>query len=170
MTASFRRQQSQPLLHAACSRHTAAPRARHLPGRSPQRATAAAVTPCRSPEGRRPLDLPIAVGILAADGKIDPRALSHREFYGELSLGALRETPKLLPALIAGAKLGSEMILPSANALEASLLNGAKLRLMNHLNEVVASLGGKATPPVRLRERIVCRRKPAPSHRLPRYP
>jgi magnesium chelatase family protein len=39
------------------------------------------------------------------------------------------------------------MILPAANALEASLLNGAKLRLMNHLQEVVAALGGEAKPP-----------------------
>jgi magnesium chelatase family protein len=101
-------------------------------------------------EGGR-FDLPIAVGILAADQKIDPRALHHREFYGELSLGgALRETPKLLPALIAGAKLGSEMILPAANALEASLLKGAKLRMMNHLHEVVAALGGQATSPASL--------------------
>jgi len=114
----------------------------------PQRRITVNLSPADLPKEGGRFDLPIAVGILAADCKIDPRALHHREFYGELSLGgALRETPKLLPALIAGAKIGSEMILPAANALEASLLNGAKVRLMNHLNEVVAALGGKATPP-----------------------
>jgi magnesium chelatase family protein len=114
----------------------------------PQRRITVNLSPADLPKEGGRFDLPIAVGILAADRKIDPRALHHREFYGELSLGgALRETPKLLPALIAGAKLGSEMILPAANALEASLLKGAKLRLMNHLCEVVAALGGKATPP-----------------------
>jgi magnesium chelatase family protein len=113
----------------------------------PQRRITVNLSPADLPKEGGRFDLPIAVGILAADRKIDPRALNHREFYGELSLGgALRETPKLLPALIAGAKLGSEMILPAANALEANLLNGAKLRLMNHLHEVVAALGGKATP------------------------
>jgi magnesium chelatase family protein len=113
----------------------------------PQRRITVNLSPADLPKEGGRFDLPIAVGILAADGKIDPRALNHREFYGELSLGgALRETPKLLPALIAGAKLGSEMILPAANALEASLLNGAQLRLMNHLPEVVAALGGRATP------------------------
>ena len=113
----------------------------------PQRRITVNLSPADLPKEGGRFDLPIAVGILAADCKIDPRALHHREFYGELSLGgALRETPKLLPALIAGAKLGSEMILPAANALEASLLNGAKLRMMNHLCEVVAALGGKATP------------------------
>src|SRR6202451_4123774 len=114
----------------------------------PQRRITVNLSPADLPKEGGRFDLPIAVGILAADRKIDPRALNHREFYGELSLGgALRETPKLLPALIAGAKLGSEMILPAANAREASLLDGAKLRLMNHLQEVVAALGGRTTPP-----------------------
>src|SRR5271157_5961278 len=53
-------------------------------------------------EGGR-FDLPIAVGILAASGEIPRHALEQREFYGELSLGGeLRQTPKLLPALVAG--------------------------------------------------------------------
>jgi magnesium chelatase family protein len=113
----------------------------------PARRITVNLSPAELPKEGGRFDLPIAVGILAADRQIDPRALNHREFYGELSLsGALRETPKLLPALIAGAKLGSEMILPAANALEASLLGGAKLRLMNHLGEVVAALGGRAAP------------------------
>jgi len=123
----------------------------------PQRRITVNLSPADLPKEGGRFDLPIAVGILAADGKIDPRALNHREFYGELSLGgALRETPKLLPALIAGAKLGSEMILPAANSLEASLLNGAKLRLMNHLYEVAAALGGKAAPPARARTTQGC--------------
>jgi len=113
----------------------------------PARRITVNLSPAELPKEGGRFDLPIAVGILAADRKIDPYALNHREFYGELSLsGALRETPKLLPALIAGAKLGSELILPAANALEASLLGGAKLRLMNHLHEVVAVLGGRTAP------------------------
>jgi magnesium chelatase family protein len=95
-------------------------------------------------EGGR-FDLPIAVGILAADGRIPARALQLREFYGELSLGGeLRETPKLLPSLIAGAEVGHEMILPAANALEASLLSRAKLRLASNLSQVVEALNGRA--------------------------
>ncbi len=118
----------------------------------PQRRITVNLSPADLPKEGGRFDLPIAVGILAAAGQIDACALNHREFYGELSLGgALRETPKLLPALIAGAKLGSEMILPAANALEASLLNCAKLRLMNHLSDVVAALGGKT--PLRSRPR-----------------
>jgi len=109
----------------------------------PQRRITVNLSPADLPKEGGRFDLPIAVGILAADRRIPPQALKDREFYGELSLGgALRETRKLLPALIAGAKCRSEMILPAANALEASLLSGAKLRLANHLSEVVAALNG----------------------------
>jgi len=95
-------------------------------------------------EGGR-FDLPIAVGILAAGRKIPPRALQRREFYGELSLsGELRETPKLLPALIAGSRAGSELILPAANALEAALVDCPRLKLGNDLLQVYEALNGRA--------------------------
>ena len=111
----------------------------------PARRITVNLSPADLPKEGGRFDLPIAVGILAADGKVPARALKQREFYGELSLGGeLRETPKLLPALIAGAKFGSEMILPAANAVEASLVAGAKLGLAEHLCEVVAALSGKA--------------------------
>jgi magnesium chelatase family protein len=110
----------------------------------PQRRITVNLSPADLPKEGGRFDLPIAVGILAAEHRILPQALKDREFYGELSLGgALRETRKLLPALIAGAKSRNEMILPAANALEASLVSGAKLRLANHLSEVVAALKGK---------------------------
>jgi magnesium chelatase family protein len=109
----------------------------------PQRRITVNLSPADLPKEGGRFDLPIAVGILAADHRIPPQALKDREFYGELSLGgALRETRQLLPALIAGAKSHSEMILPAANALEASLISGAKLRLAKHLSEVVAALKG----------------------------
>src|SRR5271154_6973101 len=112
----------------------------------PARRITVNLSPADLPKEGGRFDLPIAVGILAADGRIPARALRDREFYGELSLGGeLRETRKLLPALIAGAKFGSEMILPAANALEASLVTGAKFRLANRLSDVVAALNGGAS-------------------------
>jgi magnesium chelatase family protein len=114
----------------------------------PQRRITVNLAPADLPKEGGRFDLPIAVAILAADRKIDSRALERREFYGELSLGGeLRETRKLLPSLIAGANLGNEMILPAANALEASLLPGAKLCLLSRLDEVVAALRGKTNGP-----------------------
>ena len=91
-------------------------------------------------EGGR-FDLPIAVGILAATRLIPARALYKREFYGELSLGGeLRETAKLLPALVHGARSGNELILPEANALEASLVGCGRLKLAQRLSQVVVAL------------------------------
>ncbi|HWX27332.1 MAG TPA: YifB family Mg chelatase-like AAA ATPase [Steroidobacteraceae bacterium] len=98
-------------------------------------------------EGGR-FDLPIAVGILAASGAIPRRSLEQREFYGELSLGGeLRQTPKLLPALVAGARSGRELILPFANALEAGLVRHANLKLAGHLRQVCEALKGDAVLP-----------------------
>jgi magnesium chelatase family protein len=91
-------------------------------------------------EGGR-FDLPIAIGILAASRLIPAGALRGREFYGELSLGGeLRETAKLLPALIHGARSGNELIVPEANALEASLVGGGRLKLAQRLSQVVEAL------------------------------
>src|ERR1700749_3121646 len=65
----------------------------------PQRRITVNLSPADLPKEGGRFDLPIAVGILAADHKINARQLKQREFYGELSLGgALRETRKLLPA------------------------------------------------------------------------
>lgn len=95
-------------------------------------------------EGGR-FDLPIAVGILAASGQVPRCALQQREFYGELSLsGELRETPKLLPALVTGSRAGNELILPAANALEASLVDCPQLKLAGHLLQVCDALEGRA--------------------------
>jgi magnesium chelatase family protein len=64
--------------------------------------------------------------------------------------GELRQTPKLLPALIQGARAGRELIAPLANALEASWVRDATprfagdLRLAGHLRQVCDALQGKA--------------------------
>jgi magnesium chelatase family protein len=107
------------------------------------------LSPAELPKEGGRFDLPIAVGILAASEKIPPRALEQREFYGELSLGGeLRQTPKLLPALVAGARSGRELILPFANALEAGLVRHAKLKLAGHLRQVYDALNGNAILPL----------------------
>jgi magnesium chelatase family protein len=122
----------------------------------PQRRITVNLSPADLPKEGGRFDLPIAVGILATDKRIRAAALMAREFYGELSLGgALRETRQLLPALIAGAKSGNELILPSANMLEAGLLNGAKLRLAAHLSEVVGALNGHEWPPIESRDDVI---------------
>ena len=113
-------------------------------------------------EGGR-FDLPIALAILAANGNIPPHALEQREFYGELSLGGeLRQTPKLLPALLEGSRSGRELILPLANALEAGLVPHAKLKLASHLRQVCDALNGRVALPA-----VACPAglDPIPTHR-----
>jgi len=111
----------------------------------PTRRITVNLSPADLPKEGGRFDLPIAVGILAACGKIPPRELEHREFYGELSLGGeLRETRKLLPALIEGSGSTNELILPFANALEAALVRHAKLKLASHLRQVCDALNGRA--------------------------
>ena len=107
----------------------------------PQARITVNLSPADLPKEGGRFDLPIAVGILAAAKHIHAGALRGREFYGELALdGELRETPKLLPALVAGAKQGSEMILPTANAAEAGMVSKARVTLAGNLSEVVAAM------------------------------
>lgn len=112
-------------------------------------------------EGGR-FDLPIAMGILAASRQLSSDALTSREFYGELALGGeLRETSKLLPALLEGSRHASELIVPAANALEAGLVAGPKIRLARHLREVCDALrGGAALPAAPLLAAVPRPRRP----------
>lgn len=106
------------------------------------------LSPADLPKDGGRFDLPIAIGILAASGQLAADTLSGREFYGELGLGGeLRETSKLLPALLAGARAGAELILPAANALEASWVASSKVKLARRLLDVHTALcGGRSLP------------------------
>ncbi len=74
-------------------------------------------------EGGR-FDLAIALGILAADGQLPQAQLSDYEFYGELALsGELRAIRGLLPAVLKATQVGRKVVVPSAGANEAALLN-----------------------------------------------
>jgi magnesium chelatase family protein len=91
-------------------------------------------------EGGR-FDLPIAIGILTASGQLPMSVLRRREFYGELSLsGELRETRKLVPALVAGAGRGHEIIVPAANSVEAALVGSPTIFVADDLRTLCASL------------------------------
>lgn len=94
-------------------------------------------------EGGR-FDLPIALGVLAASGQIPLESLQQREFIGELSLsGELREIRGALPAAMAAAKAGRELVLPLANAAEASLVSGAKIAGAEFLLQLTQYLNGQ---------------------------
>ncbi len=100
-------------------------------------------------------DLPIAVGVLAASGVVTSRTARNTLVIGELSLdGSMHPTRGVLP-IAAGARRDGyrELLLPSANAAEASLVSGLEVLPVDSLREAVATLNGdlprRAPPPAR---------------------
>lgn len=93
-------------------------------------------------------DLPIALGILAASGQLPQDALEYAEFLGELGLtGELRAVGGILPATLAAAAAGRQLILPAANGQEAALARHADARTARSLLEVCAALRGHKSLP-----------------------
>lgn len=91
-------------------------------------------------EGGR-YDLPIALGILAANHQIPQAVLNQYEFAGELALsGELRSITGAL-ALALGTRCSNRaLILPEESALEASFANNIPIYAASHLLEVFAYL------------------------------
>ncbi len=101
------------------------------------------LAPADLPKDGGRFDLPIALGILAASGQIDPVTLRDRVFAGELSLsGELRPIRGALAMAAALRRSGSPpaLILPQDSAREAALVPGLSLYGAAHLCEVVTAL------------------------------
>ena len=99
------------------------------------------------------VDAAIAVAALAATGVVPARG--DLVVLGELSLdGRLRPVPGVLPAVQAAAAKGHRtVVVPRANAAEASLIEGVTVLAVGSLAELVARLRGdtddtrRPTPP-----------------------
>lgn len=111
----------------------------------PQIRIIANLAPADLPKEGGRFDLPIALGILAADGQLDSRRLAEHEYAGELSLsGDLRPVRGALALAVGAARAGRALILPSQNAAEAALVKGVRILPAKSLLEVCAHLSGKA--------------------------
>jgi magnesium chelatase family protein len=87
------------------------------------------------------LDLPIAVALLAADGQLEGELLTDVAFIGELGLdGTLRRVPGILP--LVGALPQRTVVVPTAAAPEARLLDRHRVLAAPSLRAVVAALRG----------------------------
>jgi magnesium chelatase family protein len=98
------------------------------------------LAPADLPKDSGRLDLPIALGILAASGQIDGARLADYEFAGELSLsGALRPVRGALAMALAlhTAKVATRLVLPPGSAEEAALVPDAHVYRAVHLRDVV---------------------------------
>lgn len=101
------------------------------------------LAPADLPKESGRFDLPIALGILAAAGTIDPARLQGLEVAGELSLaGALQPVRGALALALAARREQTTrtLVLPTASAAEAALVQGLDVRQAAHLLEVAHTL------------------------------
>ena len=89
-------------------------------------------------------DLPLAIGILAAHGKISETSLSEYMMIGELGLdGSLKPVSGALPVAIrARAEHFKGLIVPKANVREAAVVNHLEVYGMDSLADVVSFFNG----------------------------
>src|SRR6266511_2137625 len=94
------------------------------------------------------LDLPVAMGVLAATAQVPAAGLEGWAFAGELSLrGGLVPTPGVLSVAIAAARAGLRgVVVPAANAAEAALVDDLEVVGAASLGEVVGFLRGTWRP------------------------
>ena len=99
------------------------------------------------------LDLPIAMGVLAASAQVPADRLVGYVMAAELSLqGALMPTPGILAVAMAAARAGKEgVIVPEPNAAEAALVEGIRVVGAPSLRTAVEFLRGtwRPAPPPR---------------------
>ncbi|MFK7971731.1 MAG: magnesium chelatase domain-containing protein, partial [Bacteroidia bacterium] len=94
-------------------------------------------------------DLPIALGILSADGQMPSDLIADYLIMGELSLdGSLRPIKGVLPLAVKAREMGLKgFILPQQNAHEAAIVDKLDVIPVSHLKEAVDHLSGQANIP-----------------------
>jgi magnesium chelatase family protein len=92
-------------------------------------------------------DLPIALGILAAQGIVERRQIADVVVLGELSLdGTIHSARGVLPIAAAARRDGlSGVLLPRSNASEAALVDGLEVWPVSSLGEAVGALNHPST-------------------------
>lgn len=91
-------------------------------------------------------DLPIAIGLLGATGKIPNRTISDTVILGELSLdGAVRAVPGALPICAHAHRMGiARVMIPAENTGEALAIDGLQVLPVASLQDAVDLLTGHA--------------------------
>jgi magnesium chelatase family protein len=91
------------------------------------------------------LDLPIALGILAASEQVDARSLAAIGAVGELGLdGSVRPVAGLV--CLAGAVDAAEVVVPNEGSSEAAVVRPDSVRAADCLRRVVDALAGEGPP------------------------
>lgn len=118
----------------------------------PKRITVNLSPAYRKKEGSA-FDLPVAVGIMSALGKLPKERIENTMFIGELSLnGRLNSIKGVLPIVAKAKREGiSRCIIPWENVLEGEAVKGVEVIAVSSLSEVVSFLFGKE---IRVQERV----------------
>ncbi len=95
-------------------------------------------------------DLPVAIGVLAAQKVVPSSALEGMMVLGELSLdGRVRPITGAIPVALHARERGARLlILPRQSAIEAACVEGLEIRAADSLAEVAGHLNGQATLPL----------------------
>ena len=114
----------------------------------PMRRVAANLAPADLKKEGPAYDLPMAVGILLATEQISAD-VTRTVFLGELSMdGALRHTSGILPMVGVAHHQGfTDIVVPSVDAREASLIEGTRILPFDSLAALVAYLRGETPAP-----------------------
>ena len=89
-------------------------------------------------------DLPMAIGILATEDKVNTTQLANYMMVGELSLdGSLVPIRGALPVAIKAREMGFEgLFVPEGNIREAAVVNKLKVYGVRHITQVINHLNG----------------------------
>lgn len=115
----------------------------------PDRRVTVNLSPASLPKHGTGFDLAVAVALLAAAGRLETASAAGTVHLGELGLdGRLRPVRGVLPAVLAAARAGyARVVVPAANADEASLVPGVRVVAASSLADVVRAHGGDVEDP-----------------------
>ncbi len=107
----------------------------------PPRRITVSLSPGDLPKAGTAFDLPIALGVLAASGQLDPDRLRGLRAIGELGLdGCLRSVRGVLAVARRSADCGDVLIIPPQNAAEAACVHGVRVLVPESLAALVELL------------------------------
>ncbi|MCG8451104.1 MAG: YifB family Mg chelatase-like AAA ATPase [Pirellulales bacterium] len=103
------------------------------------------LAPAELPKQAASFDLPIALGLLAASGQLDSDIFDRYTAVGELALdGNTRPIKGALSMAMATAKSGAQgIVVPSANAPEAAVVEGLEVIAVDSLTQAAAFFAGQ---------------------------
>ena len=111
----------------------------------PQNRVVINLAPAELPKQAASFDLPIALGLLAASGQLDSDIFDRFTAVGELALdGNTRPIKGALSTAMAAAQNGAQgIVVPSANAHEAAVVEGLEVIAVDSLTQATAFFAGQ---------------------------